>query len=201
MPITDPEAAACLAAGRGSHFLAPYFAGPSSVTQAASYLHESVAKTHYWTRRWHDLGLLEVVREVPRSGRPIKLYATVADEFVVPPDLLPANLLLQQLERGTRELHDALVHAAPEAVYAGSLKVHKPQGSRHVSSDRIASTADGHTSRGDALHTEFSIALSAAEAKAAREELEALRDKWIQRSERTDKVTHLFILAMAPVPD
>lgn len=200
LTINDPRVAACLAAGRGTLFLAPYFAGPSSVTEAAAYLHETVAKTHYWTRRWCDLGLLAVVEEIPRGGRAIKQYAAVADEFVVPPELLPENLLLQQLERGTREMHDALVRAAPESAYGGLLKVHKPKGSRHVHNDRLAATASGAPKRGDAVHTEFSIALSPDEARAACAELEALRDKWIQRADQTGKTTHLFILAMAPVP-
>lgn len=196
LTVHDPKLAASLASARGNHFLAPYFDGPCAVAEAAAYVHESLAKTHYWTRRWLALGALKVVDEVPRGGRAIKLYRTTADVFVVPPELLPESQLALTLERVNREMLDALETAAPEVAFGGELQVSKAPGQRHVSTNRGPA---GRLRRDDTLHCNFEIALTPDQAAAACKELEALRDKWVQRADDDAKTTHLFVLAMAPV--
>lgn len=197
--VTDPAAAAALARGRGTHYLGPYFDGPTSITAAAHELAEPLAKVHYWTHRWHELGLLEVAEVVPRAGRPIRKYKTVADTIEVPPELLPETLLEVGLTRLNRELIAGLQAAAPEAVYGGLLRIHKPTGHRHVSTDRAQ--ADGPaTLRGDVLQSTFTAELTATEARQLRRELEELRDRWLQRTERPGPGTHMVVVAISPVP-
>lgn len=65
-------------------YLAPFLGRTLSVGEAAR---ESGAKPNTTLRRvqrFVELGLLEVVGERKRAGRPIKLYRTVADIFFVP---------------------------------------------------------------------------------------------------------------------
>ena len=197
--VTSSTAAAALARGRGTHYLGPYFDGPTSIADATRELSEPMAKVHYWTRRWHDLGLLEVAEIVQRPGRPVRRYRTVAEVIEVPPELLPETLLATGLTRLNRELIASLAAAAPETAYAGVLRIHKPDGHRHVTSDR--SQPDGLISRrGDVLQSSFTAELTAAEAKELRRELEDLRDRWLQRADRPGPGTHMVLVSISPVP-
>jgi hypothetical protein len=193
------QAAAALARNRGTNYLGPYFDGPTSIAHAARELSEPLAKVHYWTRRWHDLGVLEVAEVVQRAGRPIRRYRTVADMLEVPPELLPGSLLETGLTRDNRELIAGLAAAVPEIVYGGVLRIHKPAGHRHVTFDRRQ--PDGAPERrGDVLHTTFTAELTADEAEQLREELADLRDRWLQPADRPGPGTHLIMLAMSPTP-
>lgn len=197
--VTSSTAAAVLARGRGTDYLGPYFDGPTSIADATREISEPMAKVHYWTRRWHELGLLEVAEVVQRAGRPIRRYRTVAEVIEVPPELLPETLLEAVLTRLNRELIAGLATAAPETVYGGVLRIHKTAGHRHVSSDR--SQPDGLISRReDVLQCSFTAELTASEAKELRRELEDLRDRWLQRADRTGPGTHMVLLAISPVP-
>jgi hypothetical protein len=196
--VTSRRAAAVLARGRGTHYLGPYFDGPTSISEAARELSEPLAKVHYWTRRWHELGLLEVAEVIPRAGRPIRRYRTVAQVLQVPPELLPETLLEAGLTRITRDLVASLTAAAPDIMYGGVLRVHKAAGHHHVSSDRFQ--PDGlNSARGDVLQSSFTADLTAAEARELRRELTELRDRWLQRADRAGPGTHLVLLAVTPV--
>lgn len=196
--MRDPALARCLAAGRGTTFLSPYFDGPTSVSEAAEHAAEFLAKTHYWTRRWLDLGALELVDEVPRAGRAIKCYRTVADEFVVDGDLLPDGMLARQLDHSSRRLAQALAHATAYA--PGSMRIYKQPDQHHATT--IWSAGGARRTRPDTLHSSLTVALSPAEAAKARRELEELQRRWIRRSGRNGEDTHLLVLGIAPLqPD
>src|SRR5690606_38793350 len=64
--------------------LAPFIGRAASVSQAAGSSGEKENTTLKRVRRFVELGLLEVVAELPRAGRPIKLYRSVAEVFFVP---------------------------------------------------------------------------------------------------------------------
>jgi hypothetical protein len=197
--VTSSRTAAVLARGRGTQYLGPYFGEPTSIADAAHELSEPLAKVHYWTRRWHELGLLKVAEVVPRAGRPIRRYITIADAIEVPPELLPDTLLEAGLTRVNRELIVGLGAAAPETVYGGVLRIHKPPGHRHVSADRAQSDALTNR-RADVLQSTFTAEFTAAEARQLRRELEDLRDRWLQRADRPGRGTHMVLLAISPVP-
>lgn len=196
--VESREAAAALARGRGTHILAPYFDAPTSVAGAARALGEPLARVYYWTRRWHDLGVLTVAEVVPRKGRPINLYKTVAEIVEVPPQLLPTALFEAQVARDSRVLVAGLNAAVPEIFFGGVLRVHRPAGQRYVSTDRTM--PEGTPRRHDVLQTTFSVALDREEAAGLRTELEQLRDRWLQPSDRPGRATHLVVLAIAPLP-
>lgn len=201
--VDDPALASVLAAQVGTGYLAPYFAGPHSVQEACDYLDEPMSKVHYWTRRWHDLGAVEVVERVPRKGRSIARYRCVAREFVVPDDLLPETLLEQQLRRINQRLLEGLVSAAPQVAYEGRLHVSQPPGHRGVSHDR---TARQGVDQGNSLSCSFDLLLTDDEARELREELEAVRDRWLERGASRERrlleqgyTPSLTMLATTPV--
>src|SRR5690606_28293610 len=64
-----------------------------SVAEAARETGEKPNTTLRRVRRFVDMGLLRVWREVPRAGRPVKRYRAVADVFFVPFDATGAESL------------------------------------------------------------------------------------------------------------
>jgi hypothetical protein len=59
------------------------------LTELARLLDAPLAKLHYHAARLLDSGLLEVVRSVPRGGRPVRYYRAIAERFEVPYEFLP----------------------------------------------------------------------------------------------------------------
>src|SRR5690606_40272162 len=64
--------------------LAPFLGRTLSVSEAARETGEKANTTLKRVQRFVEMGLLEVVGERKRAGRPVKLYRTVADVFFVP---------------------------------------------------------------------------------------------------------------------
>lgn len=197
--VDSAQVAAVLARGRGTQYLGPYFGDENSIAQATTELGQPLGKVHYWTHRWHDLGLLAIRSTTPRRGRPVRKYRTIADVFEVPAHLLPDTLLRAQLDRTNRELLDALRVAAPEIVLSGVLRIHKPTGHHNVSIDRSAPTGASQA-RDDVLQTHFTAALTPAEATQLSDELQQLRERWTHRSSRPGRETHLVVLSLSPIP-
>src|SRR5690606_26192893 len=84
MVVTDPIAAKAILDPDTRLYLAPFIGRAASISQAASGSGEKENTTLKRVRRFVELGLLEVVAELPRAGRPIKLYRSVAEVFFVP---------------------------------------------------------------------------------------------------------------------
>lgn len=195
--VTSADVSAVLARGRGTQYLGPYFGDGNSIAEAARELGQPLSKVHYWTHRWHDLGLLTIKSTSPRMGRPVRHYCTVADEFEVPAHLLPDELAQAQLARANRELLAALKVAAPEIVFGGVLRIHKPAGHHNVSVHRDA-PADAPPMRNDVLQTHFTAALTPAEATQLRDELRELNERWTHRAGRPGSETHVVMLSLSP---
>ncbi|NHN54637.1 hypothetical protein G9U51_02430 [Calidifontibacter sp. DB0510] len=194
--VRSPDAAAALADGRGLPYLAQYFTTARSIKEAADRLGEPLAKVHYWTRRWHELGLLEVVEERRRGGRPIRVYRTVAQLFEVPAGSLPHEKFEARMARSRRVQRAAAEEAVPELQHAAVLRVYNEGTDGQVSTDR---TTDGAVRRGDILSCDFTVRLSAADARRLRDELEDLRNRWLERGTGRSG-THMVELAITPLP-
>ncbi len=186
LEITERDVANALSAHTGPQYLAPYFGRDRSVAEAVEYLDEPMGKVHYWTRRWHDLGLLEVVARQERAGRAILRYRTVADKFVVPERLLPETLLERQLDRVNRRMLHNLQREFPEVAYEGELTVWLPPGQRGISIDRATSRRAEFAAKGG-FQSSFVVNLEPHEAVELREELEQLRDRWLERAGGADR--------------
>lgn len=204
--IQDRALAAKLSTTRGAHYLAPYFERPCSISEAAEELGEPMSRMHYWTRQWHDLGLLEVVEERKRAGRPIALYRTVAKEFVIPDEVLPESLLERQLEG----LNRVLLKSFTKQLSGGGSGMHifREPGHRGVTMNHGDGLDRPDTWGGSSRHSSFRLALTRDEARELHDELVALQDRWIERAGRSDRRKgqagtrdHLVLLASAPMDD
>ncbi|GAB3578367.1 hypothetical protein [Calidifontibacter terrae] len=186
LAITEPVIADALSARVGPRYLSAYFATARSMSEAVDYLEEPMGKVHYWTRRWHDLGLLEIVDRVQRAGRPIVRYRTIARKFVVPERLLPESLLERQLNAVNAAMLRNLQRGYPDVAYDGELTVWQPPGQRGISIDRASSRGKRAAEKGG-LHSSFIVNLDPAETAELRTELEVLRDRWLERAGGEDR--------------
>lgn len=102
LTVTDPAVAAALMNPRTLRQLEPFLDRERTVLEAAR---ETGVKPNTMlarVNRFTELGLLSVVREVPRAGRAVKVYASRAASFFVPYEITPSETLeasMQERER------------------------------------------------------------------------------------------------------
>lgn len=127
--VDDPDAADALLREESFRFLRPFLTRERTLGEAARELGASVALLHYHARRLAALGLLEVARETPRRGRPLKHYRAVSSRFYVPfaaTRLDSLETLMALAEEGeqrrfVRDFVRAGLRAAPHAERGGTL--------------------------------------------------------------------------------
>ena len=199
MKITDPVMVRSLLRDGSTQYLAPFLHEDHSVSEAAELLRVPLARTHYWVRSLHDAGLLKVVAEVPRKGRAIKRYRAIAREFVVPAAALPEDYFAREMRRSSDEMTQALAAAAPEWVIGGDFRISAISPVRS-SRDRVQRKSSGRGSAA-AHQSGCMLRITEAEARELIEELTALRDRWIVRSQdESGLAPYQLNLALAPIP-
>jgi hypothetical protein len=67
-----------------ARFFHPFLGRERTVSQAAAEVGCKLNAMHYRVKTFLEAGLLRVVREQKRAGRPVKVYRSVADAFFVP---------------------------------------------------------------------------------------------------------------------
>ena len=82
--VTDPEAANLLSDPAQLELLEPFFRGDVVLGELAKELGVKLNTLLYRVNKLVDLGLVEVVREEPRRGKPVKVYRAAARVFFVP---------------------------------------------------------------------------------------------------------------------
>lgn len=114
--VTDPAAAAFLVEDANRRYLRPFLEREASVSEAAENLGEPVENVYYRVKRMLDLGILEVTREVPRAGRPVKRYRSVGNGLFVPFSVTGAADLEESRRATNTELDARLVHGQTRAM-------------------------------------------------------------------------------------
>ena len=82
--VTNPEAANLLADPAQLELLEPFFRGDVVLGELAKERGLKLNTLLYRVNKLVDLGLVEVVREEPRRGKPVKVYRAAARAFFVP---------------------------------------------------------------------------------------------------------------------
>ena len=106
------EQARLLTDDAATRFLEPFLGRERSASQAARELGVPIDTLLYRVSRFLEAGLLEIVREEPRAGRPIKIYRTVADGFYVPFELTSYAEHEEQMREQLRSGEEVIVRAA-----------------------------------------------------------------------------------------
>lgn len=93
MTITDARQIKLLLDGDFDTLIACYLRPQSVGDVATSFPALNFEQVYYRTRRLAAAGLLRVVEEIPRDGRPIKRYQSVAAQFEISIEHVPAHWL------------------------------------------------------------------------------------------------------------
>ncbi|WP_157464005.1 hypothetical protein [Deinococcus pimensis] len=209
--ITDERAGAWLLDLDAQRFLAPFVRRECTVARAARELGVNANSLLYRVERLMALGLLRVVREEPRRGKPVKVYRASADEFFVPFDATGADALESLVLTLSAPLTRALARASVRTLgergvdvgvrvfraddaHGGRVRTHLayPDGAR------VDTRGEDWPPLMDAWHA--GLRLSRAQGKAFQRELEDLLEKYMRLSTtEPGELTLLAHLALTPV--
>lgn len=184
--IEAPDQVAVFLDPRRRRILITFLGREASLTEAAERLAFPLNRLAYHVGRLIELGLLRVVREQKRAGRPIRYYRAAADSF-----LIPAAAMGRRVGDGlTAELRAALDRAELLSG-ASDLLISLDEAGRPRLQRR------GGNVDADACEYWRVLSLSAAEARQLNGELRALLRRY-EGSPGRGKTAYLAHAALAP---
>jgi hypothetical protein len=142
---------------------------------------------HYHASRWVELGLLKVVGEHPRWGRPVKLYAAAAEAFFVADE----HLHRSEWAGLARELDEALRKARGDNEGSGVMF--------SVADGRPSMARVGGPSKRPSAQMWLIMELDDAEAADLAAEMDALFRRY-GRSQAKGRRPYMLHAALAPRP-
>lgn len=89
LEINSKEAAAQLTKLKQLTFIQPFLGQEATISEAASQVSVQEHQMQYFVNKMLKLGLMTVLRQEKRSGKPLKFYRCVADSFFIPLDHAP----------------------------------------------------------------------------------------------------------------
>lgn len=111
MTVTEPAAVKLLTQGRARWVLGEFLKGESSISSVARALRADIRVVHRDALALLGAGLLRVVRQEERAGRPVKVYSATASAFFVPFSATDAATVGELLGR-RKEKYDELFDTA-----------------------------------------------------------------------------------------
>ena len=208
MRVDDPEAALWLADPERRRWLVPFVRGERTLAEVARELDVPVNAVLYRARLLVEHGLIRVVGEQQRRGRPMKRYAAAAAGFIVPVTLVPMatldGLLALNEMRGQEALTGGLARAVRRLADPDALVLRIGVDESGVFGAGLARDEEGFE-LADALTRESApalwsswstVALNDADAKSLQRELVALWKRYDGGSAPTR-----YTLRLALVPD
>jgi hypothetical protein len=180
--VSDQTQARFLTDPAKKRFLLPFLARERRVAEAAAEVGCSINRMLYQVRTLVDCGLLQVLREEPRAGRPMRVYRSVHDAYFVPYAATPYDTLEQRISVQGRPIWDGLV-----AAYADALRRSRRHGHLLRRVGEVVQTTDQlpeSTPNGQALFwSDSTVLLRDADARELGEEVR----QWYARTQRLDR--------------
>jgi len=204
--VTGDQAAEALTDPTTLRYLAPFLGRTLSVAEAARESGEKPNTTLKRVQRFQAMGLLEVVGERKRAGRPVRLYRTVADVFFVPFEATHSESLEAALaERDAyweAMLRRNVVRARSERLGTWGTRFYRDQRGRlqvqtAVTPDVNATTLDQDGPAVLSLWRD-QLTLDFADAKELQREMFALVQRY---NRRQGSQRYLVRMGLAPVLD
>ena len=199
--MTDPQASRLILDPDEFHFFEPFLARELTISEAAATLGCRPNSLLARVRRMVACGLLEIVREVPRAGRAIKVYRSVAEVFFVPLSRSPVAEYGVWARSRARLLQTGVQYAQSQPTRVGGDRIYR-DGHGVVNHTAAVSLTENHdplrldepavyTASHDAMYLGFE------EAKQFQRDLHALmgRYKTIGGGQR-----YLVWLNLVPLP-
>jgi hypothetical protein len=72
-----------------NRFIAPFIAKERSLSEAAKIVGVKLNAMNYWVKRLLEMKLIQQTRSESRKGSAVRYYRSVADEIIVPVELIP----------------------------------------------------------------------------------------------------------------
>ena len=203
--VQNEQAITLLMKDKTRRLLAPFVAEEKSIKEASGELGLKLANYYPYVKRFEAAGLIEVVRALPRVGKAIKRYRSVADEFFIPHTAAPLMAHYEALELAN---HEVLWRALSKAWLTNTDEV-STWGLRFYKHPEIGFSAMGARSKGepwDLLSGEGPVTLpywrrlrlSREKARAMQLELYELLERYTAEQDGQDD--YLIRIAMAPLP-
>jgi hypothetical protein len=204
--VSDPDQARLLLDARTRAQLAPFLARPLAVGEAARAAGEKPNTVLRRVQRFLAAGLLEVAETVPRRGRPLRRYRTIADVFFVPFEASAAEDLEAALAE--REawvaavLRRAVVRARREAIGVWGTRIYRDDRGRVQVQMAVRPDADAAPPgpEGPAVLSAWrdALELDYPDAKALQRELFELLERYQAKRGAQRYVIHLGLAPVAP---
>lgn len=195
-----------------ARFFYPFLGRERTVSQAAAEAGCKLSAMHYRVGTFVEAGLLKVVREQKRAGRPVKVYRSVADAFFVPFQLTthatPQESWLAHVTPVARRIARSMAEQYLMKERAGQC-IFRDDRSNFVSlGGRELPENDEIVFHPDAAYRPLgtdrygNIFLTEDEARGLESELVELFSRYLTlwHSDAQARREHLFLYAFAPAP-
>ena len=206
----DPLAARLLLDEDARDVLGVFLGRSRSAQEAASELGRDLDGVLYRIKRLLQAGLLMVVEERLRSGRPVKVYRSTFDSWFVPFEALPYvdvedTLSALHVAQGRRVARAAARHLV-RTPWAGFFVERREDGrvwmvgasaGAHGGGERAAPAGDEPS--GGAMDATVELRLTAEDARELNQDLQALVDRYMAKSSDREKTPNR-LLTVASVP-
>lgn len=120
--VRTPVQARLLSDAASRAFFLPFLARTRSVSEAAREVGCPLDAMHYRVKRFLAAGLLTVVTQRPRAGRPIKLYRSVGDAFHIPFALTPYAELEERIRSDVMAEEERVIATLARALRESGLE-------------------------------------------------------------------------------
>ena len=203
--VTGEYAATLLMNPKTRRLLTPFVGAEKSIKEASQELDIKVASYYPYVKKFEENGLLEVGQTLPRAGKAVKLYRSVADEFFVPHTAAPVMAYYEKLESTNQKiLWQAILKSVMENTAEAST-----WGMRIYKHPDIGLSAMGAWSMGEPwdltenagpifLPYWRNLSLSRERAQAMQKELLGVLERYTQEQDGPD--AYFLRIAMAPLP-
>ena len=203
--VTNERAAELLIKPKTRRFLTPFIGSRKSIKEASDELSMKLVDLYPYVKKLEKAGLISVVGTLPGTGRDVKLYQTVADEFFVSYKVTP---IVAAFEREERALNAELWHAFSEVLQTQTDE-QNPWGLRFYKTATYEMSVVGSTSQGEprnVLTDEGAVILlnwrklmlDQKRARALKKELYEVLERYTEEADGLQ--AYLVRLGMAPLP-
>ena len=201
--VSDPTQARFLTDPTKKTFFLPFLARERRIAEAAAEVDCSLNRMLYQVRTLLACGLLQVLREEPRAGRPVRVYRSVHDAYFVPFAATPYDTLEQRITVQGDPIWRGLI-----AAYADALRRSRRHGHLLRRVGDLVQTTDqlpDSTPGGQALFwSDSTVLLRDADAHRLGEQVR----RWYDEARRLDRETqddrtarrYLCLAALLPSP-
>jgi hypothetical protein len=199
--VDDPTQARFLTDPAKKQFFVPFLARERRVAEAAGEVGCSVNRMLYQVRTLVDAGLLQMLREEPRAGRPVRVYRSVHDAYFEPFSATPYDTLEQRITVQGDPIWSGLVTAYADAMRHSRRHGHllRRAGETVETTDELPDT----TPSGQALFwSDSTILLRDADARRLGEEVRQWYEKARRLSSeaRDDRTARRYLCLAALLP-